>query len=222
MKLLKNNGTPYVKTISVGRQNTYFTKATKGKFKECLVTVGVHRPEAVDPELEEFNIKKNEKIFLYSKREQAKGEWVVDRSRGDNGIKIAKISDSFTVTHYPHIVGVKIGTSKYDEREYNVLSGQVLEVEDADADILFKQFGSLDEVDDKGEVIVQNRWQRDKKEYDDKKKISSSELAIKVPKKFEEVDWNDNRFRQTPIEKTQPNLEEDSSMKKNEKGDKEI
>ena len=212
MKLLKNNGQPSAITIYSQRFIDYMGPAHKGKFDSFHIIIGMVREESIDHEVEKFRIGEDEKVIIHHKN----GEY--------QRREIVPIDKSFVVTHYPHIVNFKVGLNQYNERRYNVLRGQTAQIEnDDDADIIFKTFSFVDEVNEKGEIIRENRWQEDKKLAEKRRGLSAAEKVdlSQVPKSYQEVDWQRQNFRQTPPSKMIKEIIEDKKME-TEEGEKRI
>ena len=174
-----------------------------------------------DTEVESYRLRPDQKIFLYFKKDQGKGKFVIDKSRGDNGIDIVHVAKSKVVTHYPHIIGKTYGLSHHDEREYNVLHEQVIEVKnEADAQRLFDDYGFMDVVDEKGDVIKENRWKRDREEADRikaKSQIDRIDIS-KLPKHYEEVPLEQFSHSKVRVD----GMIRDQRMVENERDDKVI
>lgn len=179
MKYLKNNAQPRTLTIYQQRRTEYFGEASKGKFIKYRIDIAMHREikplderdrDGIDQIAIESNLPKNEKIVISYKN----GKYSSEQRKN--------INYSFTVIHYPHIIGFKEGVGMRDEREYNFLVGNITEVEnDNDAEIAMKTFGFLDEVDEKGKIILENP---NKPKKDDKFIVDLKNY----PKRFEDVE----------------------------------
>ncbi len=227
VRLLVNNATPYAITIYQNQIYSYFTKADRGKFWEYRVLVAMKRPE-LDTLEKPDNLETNEnlkwirntfiqydkglgaleKIFIRFRRENAKGG-INDFKYVDE--KRVGVSGSYTVLHYPHVIGFKRGTSMRDEKEYNILvnsDGSKLaptKIEnDAHADDLLETFGFVDEVDEKGVIVTGDRIQTGR----DISKNVPDYRGRPTPTAFEQVPHTQNPGR--PInapDRTQPNWE---------------
>jgi len=162
MKYLKNNGLPTKVTIYNDRERVYKDRVedNKGTFNMWKIQVIMWRGEgpmeAENADAKKFSVGRGEKLIRrYRSRDGGKNFSYVDERR-------AQMNHSFQVDDYPHIVGFKIGNNVSDEREYNILCGQTAKIEnDDDAKTILDKWGFVDEVDDKGKVIWQNRWEKD-------------------------------------------------------------
>lgn len=184
MKYLKNNAEPQTLTIYNQRSIEYYEEAQKGKFVKRRIDIAMHRegrsfikndpvrdPHRIDEFAIKHNLSKFNKLLIHYKNDRF--------VQGPNNPDLKPVSFSFTVVHYPHIVGFKRGEGIEDEREYNLLVGEVVKVEnDFDAEDIIKTYHFVDEVNEKGEIIMENPYRT---EY----KPMEVDIA-KVPKSYEE------------------------------------
>lgn len=226
-RLLVNNATPYAITIYQDQVYSYFTKADRGKFWEYRILVAMKRPEIDDFEKVD-NLETNEnlkwirntliqydkglgalqKVFIRFRRENGKGSLrdfkYVDEKR-------VSVDESYTVLHYPHIIGFKRGTSMRDEKEYNILvnsDGSKLaptQIENSiHADDLLKTYDFCDEVDEKGVIITGDRVQTGR----EISKTIPDYRGKQTPTNFEQVPFEKNPGRPVNApDRTQPGWE---------------
>lgn len=147
MRYLKNNGKPTKFTVSTQVKCGYVNK--KGERKEIRVVMWRDKdPKAfINKDAIQLGVPENKKaVIRYLIRPDKR---VVEETDERKDIGYVQI-----ITNFPHILNFPIGTSFKDERVYNIMVGEIAQIEnDSDADEILKAFHFVDEVDEKGELI---------------------------------------------------------------------
>jgi len=186
MKYLKNNAKPQIIVIKQQKRLEYFEKAKNGKFVRYLIWIAMHplgtrsysgldKEDLVDQYVLKYNLPQNEKLIINHKSDGFVKDYRYTSEQR------RPINYSFSVEHYPHIVDFKIGNDKTDEVRYDLLVDTITPVEsDEDAETLMKCFPFIDEVNEKGETIRENPYNKfDQKPMDTQ--------GIKLPTQYENV-----------------------------------
>lgn len=191
-RFLKNNGIPSRLTISTQRKVGYYDK--NGIHREIHVLM--HREHDDNKEAKAEALPLSRKKYF---------EYVNGKLR--DKITEVDIGHSYIVDSYPHIMNFPVGTSKRDERTYNLKVGEVVEVPSdyaGDADILMKHHHCVDEVSQKGEIIQENP-NRPKPA----KEVDKNQLPRTFVEEPTDAPWIP---RGTPRDKRITKIEEDKEM----------
>jgi hypothetical protein len=200
---LKNNSRPRTVTINIQRLTDYLDEDGN----KWEVKVSCHRDKEefyISPEeakeLERFKVAEDEKLMIWYKNGRIYSKQVVP------------VSNTYEVENYPHVLDFHCGKNKYDERIYNIYVGGICEVSRGDdKDYILKIYHFVDEVDEKGTILVKNQYLN--KGYDQKMKVDMNRL----PDRYEEIPTSSPLIpRQNPIEKRSTEIKLDESLKGDE------
>lgn len=186
MRYLKNNGKPSKFTVNEQTKVGYVNKAGERKEIRIVMWRDPNIKAVENIEAQELMLSKTKKAILrYKIRPDGRRE-EEDDSRKDVGY-------SQVITNFPHILKYTCGTSFKDEREYNIMVGEIAEIENHDdAERVLKTFHFVDEVDQKGEVvevICQSYGHKGEKVKGNPYRVLPSQRPdmTKAPVRYEEV-----------------------------------
>ena len=153
MRYLKNNGQPY--KIILNRQTKVGYTNKEGQRKEVRIVFwrDPNTKSIENTEAQEIMIPKDKKAILWYKIEHD--------PRAVGGIRKTEENEerkllgyTLPIWDFPHVIGFTVGESHKDERIYNVMIGDTVEIEnDDDAEELLKTFHFVDEVDKDGNIL---------------------------------------------------------------------
>ena len=162
MKYLINNSKPETIIVNQQREIEYFTESKNGKFIRHRLWIAMHPVGArSDNSLDEKN-KIDQYVIRYNLPPQEK---LIINYKSDGFVKDYRytseqrrdVNYTFPVEHYKHIVDFRIGNDITNQRRYDLLVGAITKVEnDLDAETIMKQYGFVDECNEKGETIKSN------------------------------------------------------------------
>jgi hypothetical protein len=215
MKYLKNNAKPQTITINQQKRIEYFGEAKRGRFTRYLIQIAMHPvgnrqggaltedPEDPDYEIDnyvkEYNLPQAEKLIINYKSNNNTSAQFNRRDYRYTSEQRRPIHYTFDVTHYPHIVDFRLGSGRQDERVFNLLVGDVVQIEsEADMKEIMRRFPYVDEVNEKGEVIQENPYAKKiESEFDPRGRTT--------PTQYENIKWEDIHTR--PKNPATPGLE---------------